>query len=646
MKRCARVLSLILAGSLLVAAFLTGCVPNNTTQGTQKPTTKPTTQTTTTPPVITKYNEAPMLAAQVTAGKLPALEDRLPETPKIANEFPNAMMATEIGEYGGVLRTCTDDIGWDPDLLLFQIEPLINTPGLLGEEFVANIVEKYEVNADSTVFSFTLRKGLKWSDGVPVTTKDVDFAWNDFILNTELTPSVPNWLRVGSVASGEPPVLKIVDDYTFTMTYPQSNGGFLLALAIQGWRNYDPLIKPRHYLEQFHVTYAKADELAKKISEANKETWVQLFKSKDTTAGAAQALVGMPVLTPWMMVEFTDDVIYYERNPYYFKIDQAGNQLPYIDKLESWRVQSADIMQIKIIAGEVDYANEITSLSNLQLYKENEKNGYKTYMNISANTPADICIMQPYLDLEWRKVALNVKFRQALAYSIDYQEIIDSIFLGFGEIPDELNACAEYNVAKANQLLDEIGLDKKDASGFRLRPDGVRMDMYIDNGGSFPEHMLVSELLVEYWQAIGLFTALNSINPDLMYERLEKQDIQVMLTIGSWPLWFQPWWNGSSLWARQFQFFYNTSGTTGEEGPQIITDYFKLLSSVNQVPAEKAVSEVIPAIKKMHRENLFTIVTVSDIPKPIIVNAKIGNYTEDCLSSAIQFTAEQWYYKK
>jgi peptide/nickel transport system substrate-binding protein len=282
----------------------------------------------------------------------------------------------------------------------------------------------------------------------------------------------------------------------------------------------------------------------------------------------------------------------------------------------------------------------------LQLYKENEKNGYKTYMNISANTPADICIMQPYRDLEWRKVAQNVKFRQALAYSINYEEIIDSVFLGFGEIPDELNACAEYNVAKANQLLDEIGLDKKDASGFRLRPDGVRMELYNDSGSSFPEHILVSELLVEYWQAIGLYTSLSSVNADLMYERLEKQDIQVMLTIGSWPLWFQPWWNGSSLWARQFQFFYNTSGTTGEEGPQIITDYFKLLSSVNQVPAEKAVSEVIPAIKKMHRENLFTIVIVSDIPKPIIVNAKIGNYTEDCLSSAIQFTAEQWYYKK
>jgi peptide/nickel transport system substrate-binding protein len=83
-----------------------------------------------------------------------------------------------------------------------------------------------------TKYEFTLRKGLKWSDGVPVTTEDIRFVWEDFILNEALTPIVGTGFRASFKADGEIMDLQIVDDFTFTVTFASPTGRFLKSMGM------------------------------------------------------------------------------------------------------------------------------------------------------------------------------------------------------------------------------------------------------------------------------------------------------------------------------------------------------------------------------------------------------------------------------
>ncbi len=168
---------------------------------------------------------------------LPSVEERLPDVPKIVNEFPPEQLAFEIGQYGGTLRTATNDVSFNPDIFVMANEPLINTPGIIGEEFTPNILEDFEVNQEQTDFTFYMREGLKWSDGEPVTVEDVRFTIEDVIFNEELTPVFPSWLRDQGNPEGEPMTFEVLNDYTFKITFNEPYGGFLARIAIQGWRD-------------------------------------------------------------------------------------------------------------------------------------------------------------------------------------------------------------------------------------------------------------------------------------------------------------------------------------------------------------------------------------------------------------------------
>ena len=142
-----------------------------------------------------------------------------------------------------------------------NIEPIIAAPGIDVQGFYGNIAESYEVSDDATVFTFTLREGLKWSDGEPVTTADVAFVFNDLYNNAEFG-AFPNKFKS---ATGAPAELTVVDDYTFSLTFDVPSGGILRDFAITGWASYNDMIKPVHYLGAFHPAYADADELAAKL---------------------------------------------------------------------------------------------------------------------------------------------------------------------------------------------------------------------------------------------------------------------------------------------------------------------------------------------------------------------------------------------
>ncbi|NLF03305.1 MAG: ABC transporter substrate-binding protein, partial [Anaerolineales bacterium] len=412
-------------------------------------------------PQPAKYTESPMLAEKVAAGELPPIEERLPLEPKIVNALPPDWLTPEIGKHGGTLRLADGTVQYSNDGYMMHCTPPLNTPGIQGDNVTPNLFKSYESNDDYSEYTFTLREGMKWSDGVPVTTEDIRFVWEDLVLNEEYSPAGPSSrFRAGSKIRNNPMTLEIIDDYTFKCTFDGPYGGFPVALSIQGWVSYNEIMQPRHFLEQFHPKYADPDELAAAIAAENFETWVQLmgFKAFNSWNYFRVQSLEVPKLTPWILVESSDQRCVTERNPYYWKVDAAGNQLPYFDRIEYTYVPDREVLAIQQMAGDVDYACEPLVMPKLSLYRENEEVGkFRLMLGNIHRTSGCAFLHLTVPDEAWRKVVQNLDFRRALSHAIDRLEIIDAVYYGLGE-PSHLNP-NEYDPDLANELLDGIGMD-------------------------------------------------------------------------------------------------------------------------------------------------------------------------------------------
>jgi len=590
---------------------------------------------------ITEFQQAPMLDSM----GLPPVAERLPKTPKLTNEMPEDLLAYEIGTYGGTLRTVTSAIDWDADVFVMNNEPLLNTPGILGEEITGNVLEGYEVNDGQTEFTFHMREGLKWSDGQPVTVEDVRFTVEDFLMNEELTPVFPVWLRDGGKASGKPFQFEVVDDYTFKLKFSQPYGGLPLRFAIQGWRGYTELIKPAHYLKPFHKKYADPAALEEEIKKAGFEPdeWPAFFNDKDITNWdlTSQKAIGFPVLYPWVFKSKTETVATFERNPYYFKIDAAGNQLPYIDKIESTLVQDIEVVTLKAIAGEVDFMRESAALVKMPLYKENEeKGGYTTLMAKMHVTPTDIFLNQTYKDETWRSVVQDVRFRQALNLAIDREEIIDTIYYGFAE--PSLILENTFDLEKANALLDEMGM-KKGADGFRTAPNGKPFAIPFEVGAQAPDIVPLTELIVQMWQQLGLKVTMKTIDQALWETRDANNELQATMIWTHTPLWYMGDW-GQGLWGRNWWDYKEQAGTKGEQPPADVQKLYDLMDQVSVSPPEEG-RAAIEALKEEVNKNIWYFPHIGNVMQPIVINEKLGNVSDQGFAIAANFSGEQFFYK-
>ena len=183
--------------------------------------------------------EAPMLAERVASGELPPVEARLPKNPYVVGPgslYLEKDIDLEIGKYGGTLRLAGSSVGWDADVFVMQVETLLDNPGIGPSQTTPNILESIDVSPDATIFTLRLREGLKWSDGVPVTTEDVRFAYEDVMLNEKLTPSFPNQYRSGNKPDGEKMQLDIIDDYTQIKRYGGRRGHRDSRIGEKRWR--------------------------------------------------------------------------------------------------------------------------------------------------------------------------------------------------------------------------------------------------------------------------------------------------------------------------------------------------------------------------------------------------------------------------
>jgi len=208
---------------------------------------------------ITRFNESPDLAELVEQGKLPPVEERLPEAPPVLEPFE------EIGEYGGTIRDCGKS--WWPK----TYEPLVRCDKD-RRELRPNVAKSWEISDEGRIFTFYLRKGMKWSDGEPFTAEDIMFWFEDIICNEELHPVFHPWLEIG----GKRGTVEKIDDYTVRFRFQEPYGYFINVVA-----NCDILpYAPKHYLVQFHPKYTPEEELNKIVREEGFDFWYQLFHQK------------------------------------------------------------------------------------------------------------------------------------------------------------------------------------------------------------------------------------------------------------------------------------------------------------------------------------------------------------------------------
>jgi peptide/nickel transport system substrate-binding protein len=606
------------------------------------------------PTLAAKYNEAPMLQELVKAGKIPPLEQRLPKEPFVVGPgvlMPRDDLNFEIGRYGGTERLIHTTPGWEASVFIQSNEPLLMSPGLTAEGIRGNVLRDWSVTSDQKVFTFYMREGLKWSDGMPVTTDDVLFAYEDVLLNKEITPVWARWLKSGNRDGGTPLRLEVVDKYTFRIIFTEAYGGFPTQLTINGWRGYTDFIKPKHYLRQFHTRYTPLERLEPLIAEAklNKGEWWTLFNLKDHINWeiTRPTAIGFPFLSPWIPTRATPTTLTFERNPYYFKVDTAGNQLPYIDTLRSELVADAETANLKIIAGEMDHSYEYGTLINLPLYRENaEKAGYKIVLYDMHRTTADPVLNLTYNDPVWRQVTRDIRFRKALNMAINREEILDTVYYGFAALPGSVPST--YNPQEANRLLDEMGLSRRDSDGFRLGPDGRRFVIPIEFQAPFLEIKATAELIADYWSKVGVQTTTKVLEGGLWSTRRAANELKATFFLWTHDrrIWWALWGAENALhWGPLWQKWFDTNGREGEEPPEDVKRYMDAVSKLYRVPPDER-PKVHAEFVRLLYDNIYWFITVEDLKYPVIVSNRMGNVSHKGYGIGAQFAGEAYFIKQ
>lgn len=578
------------------------------------------------------YSEAPMLHQQVADGELPPVGERLPTVPMVVG--PGVLMAEdhvdwEPGVYGGVLRSVNPSPNWHPDYFMALTESLVAGPGFDTTNLQGNVLESFTVTDDNTLFTFRMREGLRWSDGAPVTTEDIRFTFEDVLLNEELTPYFPAHFRSGGNPAGSRMELEILDDYTFTLAFDEAYGEFLTALAVTSWVSYQELLKPSHYLKAYHIEYTSLEDMAEDLAAQElDDEWWELFLSKDivhwsiTNAAAA----GFPVLSAWMPVEGPSGVLLFERNPYYFKVDTEGNQLPYIDYLETHEVTDWDVAQMRIISGEVDYISAGANIAHMPMYREHGPDtGFFASLHPGLSDRV-FFLNLTYDDPAWREVVQDVRFRKALSMAIDRDEIADTVYLGMASITDTVPA--EFDPEAAAALLDEIGLDRRDSEGYRLGPDGEVFDVFIEVA-EMADITSISQILVEQLSDVGLQATMRIRSDALLGQRRQANEaiagIQWLHNRGGWANGLFRDYLPSSIWARSWELWYASGGADGEEPPEWVQEIYSIHDRIMRtLPTSEEGMQAVADVYRWTEENVPFITLVSAL-EPVVFNENLGN---------------------
>lgn len=667
---------------VLLSMLLAACAGSATTtapEATTAPEVTKAPEATTAPeptePPASKYNQSPVLADKVSSGELPPVDERLPENPRVI-----AALGTEPGVYGGELRV--GFVGTSPEwgglLFIAAWEHLVSwTPDFSG--VVPNLVESYEVSADVKEYTFHMRKGMKWSDGEPFTADDIMFYIEDVVLNPDLNPGgTADWLSTEMAAGFK---AEKIDDYTFKLSFPQPYGTFLYVLA--QWNGRAFAMYPKHYLSQFHQKYNDkvADLVTKDGSVAD---WKALFFKfgPDTwgNPGRWYEYPELPSLYPWITTQplGTGTQVTMVRNPYYWKVDEQGNQLPYIDSVLGISYQDAESRTFAMLNGDIDVLKDPGN-ENRVIFHDAMAEGKPIqimYPQSDGGNTNSIHFNQTISDTYKASVFANIDFRIGMSYAINRQEIIEIVHDGQGTpsqvapnpdsplyTPGLDSQYVEYDPAKAAEYLDKVFTNGKDADGYYLDDKGNRFEIIftVQNDLSYgTTYVQVTELLIGYWDKVGVKVILNSM-PGPQYEENKKQNkIEAIIFTGEGgagitgildpryyaPYAFQGYWGHAwTYWKSNDQ-----SGAVIVEPPQWAKDAYAKYEDVLKQPTQEQQIEKMKLVLEEAKERFYVIGISKPGPMYYPYNVRLGGIPQTWYDGwlegveKIQYP-EQWFIK-
>jgi peptide/nickel transport system substrate-binding protein len=582
-----------------------------------------------------EYVDSGFFANEVAAGKLPPVAERLPSTPLVVvldgDRAP--------GRHGGdlnMLMARSKDVRM---MVVYGYARLVKYSRDLSLE--PDLLERIDVE-EGRIFTLYLRPGHRWSDGAPFTAGDFRYYWRDVANNRELSPAGP---PVALRAGGALPKFEVLDQTTVRYSWPVPNPGFLPALAAAR-----PLFlyRPAHYLKQFHASYgdrAALDARARKVGQRN---WAAQHNRLDNMYKNNN--VDLPTLQPWVNItRGPAERFVFERNAYYHKVDSAGLQLPYIDRV-IMQIASAKIIPAKTGTGESDLQARYLRFDNFSFLKKNEeRNGFRTLLwRIAKGSHLTLYPNLNAADPVWRKLLRDRRFRRALSLAIDRREINQVIYFGLalpGQNtmlpdsplfrPDYRDAWAQFDTRRANRLLDEIGLRKR-RGGVRLMADGRKLEIIVESAGGTEEADALS-LIRDSWAKIGIRLHIKPLQRDVARNRIYSGATVMSIwsgyenglaTADTVPVELAPTRQIQYQWPKWGQ-YAETSGLSGE--PPDIKEARRLLELLAQW-YKSATRERREAVWRemlaINAEQLFTIGIISGVMQPVVVDRLLRNVPE------------------
>ena len=580
--------------------------------------------------------ETPNLVDRVKSGALPPVDKRIPRQPRIIERFAGG---DGPGKHGGQLNMLISGSRDTRLMTVYSYTRLIVYDDKF--ELHPDILESYEVK-EGREFTLKLRAGHKWSDGHPFTTEDFRFFWEDVANNSELSPSGPS---VELLVDGQPPKVEIIDERTIRYSWAKPNPHFIESQARAA-----PLFlfRPAHYLKTLHGKYTPEEEILKLYKGSR---WANVFRRQDAMYGNSN--VDMPSLNPWVLTTVPPAQRFvFVRNPYFHRIDQKGQQLPYIDDV-IMTVVAANLVPAKAGLGEADLQSRYLNMRDYTfLQKSAKQSGVKVYLWESGS--GSQLALYPNLnasDEQWRKLMRDVRFRRALSLAIDRDELNESIYLGLAKPsnntimerselfkPEYATKWATYDPKLSNQLLDEAGLNKRRPDGIRLLPDGRPAIIVVEHSSEETEDADALQLIGECWKKVGIEMLTKPQTLDNFRLRAFSGDaimtayagfVTAVPSVDTSPREFAPTMQGGLQWPR-WGMYVESKGKQGEQCDMPsackLMDYLKEWETATD-PAvrRKAWDQILTT----NADEVFSIGTVNGIRQPVVVGPKVHNVPKE-----------------
>ncbi len=594
--------------------------------------------------------ESPILAELVQEGKLPPVAERTGPEPLVLAGVEG------LGRYGGTwhrLATNPQDLEGVFINRYSHISLVRWSPH--GYPIVPHLAKSWTVTPDQRVWTFTLRQGLRWSDGHPFTTGDILYWWEHEKLYFK--SDYQFMFHVGKLGR-----MERVDDLTLRFVFEEPNGAFLEKLACA----FD-YFRPVHYLKKFHPALGDQKLIAGLMRSMNLPSAFAVYTRMQSPLNPEH-----PRMWPWIYAEYRASAPQaLVRNPYYFAVDPQGNQLPYLDRMLTG-IKSKAMLTAAAAGGELSMQDRHLDFEDYTLLAgEAPRRGYRllhwfnatrAWFQLHPNLNRAIDPRHP--ETAWKHRLLNEKtFRQALSLSIRRQDIIDAVFNGVGEPAQnspgplspyhneaQFHSYTAHDPARANALLDALGLTQRDPEGFRTFPDGSRMGWFLNISEMTPPD--AANMVADQWAEVGI-RATVQIHVRTLWQVKQaagEHDFTISPGLEEFmpildPRVYAPI-NPSSLWASKWGRWYLLGGLQdtpesrqpGLEGPPPGHPARRAMELYNLARTAPTLDE---RLARMHEildlagENLWTITLATPPPMLTVVKDGFRNVPATALSGAL-----------